>query len=135
LYVGTPQIIGKESLNINGALSRCLLHYVNKVNYVSLFTMELEKLLVNGKITAFCQTNLSQALNQSLQKNSNEFRKTVGLTCFQIQLNLSTADTVGQKKVAVVERFKPESMYGLSAQKNGRCRELAVSGGSTVPQL
>lgn len=45
MYVGTPQVIGKESLNIKGALSRCLLHYVNKVNYVSLFTMELEKLL------------------------------------------------------------------------------------------
>ena len=36
------------------------------------------------------------------------------------------------KNVAVVERFKQESMYGLSAKKNGRCREMAVSGGSTV---
>ena len=26
----------------------------------------------------------------------------------------------GQKKVAIVERFKQESMYGLSAQKSGR---------------
>ena len=26
----------------------------------------------------------------------------------------------GQKKVAIVERLKQESMYGLSAQKNGR---------------
>ena len=36
--------------------------------------------------------------------------------------------------VAVVERFKLELMYGLSVgtKKSGRCREVAVSGGSTV---
>ena len=34
--------------------------------------------------------------------------------------------------MAVVERLKQESMYGLSAKKSGRCREVAVSGGSTV---
>ena len=39
--------------------------------------------------------------------------------------------------VADVERFKQESMYGLSAgakkrKKKGHCREVAVSGGSTV---
>ena len=36
--------------------------------------------------------------------------------------------------VAVVERFKQELMYGLSARtkKCGCCREVAVSGGSTV---
>ena len=33
---------------------------------------------------------------------------------------------MGQKKVAVVERFKQESMYELSAKKNGLCRELAL---------
>ena len=37
-----------------------------------------------------------------------------------------------RKKVAVVERFKQESMYGLSAKKIGRCREVAVSGDLTV---
>ena len=37
---------------------------------------------------------------------------------------------MGQKKVAIVERFKQESMYGLSAKKSGRCREVAVSGGA-----
>ena len=56
------------------------------------------------------------------------------LTCFQIQLNLSTTDSLGQKKVAIVERFKQESMCGLSAQKSDRCREVAASRGSTVPQ-
>ena len=35
--------------------------------------------------------------------------------------------------VAVVERLKQESMYGLSVeQKSGLCREVAVSGVSTV---
>ena len=41
----------------------------------------------------------------------------------------------GQKKVAVVERRKQESMYGLSAKKSGRCREIAVRGGSTITKL
>ena len=31
--------------------------------------------------------------------------------------------TLGQKKMAVVERFKRESMYGLSAKKSGCCKE------------
>ena len=41
---------------------------------------------------------------------------------------------VATREVAVVERFKEESMYGLSAgiKKSGRCREVAVTGGSTV---
>ena len=30
--------------------------------------------------------------------------------------------TLGQKKMAVVERFKRESMYGLSAKKSGCCK-------------
>ena len=35
------------------------------------------------------------------------------------------------KKVAVVERFNQESMYGRSA-KSGPCRKVALSRGSTV---
>ena len=41
----------------------------------------------------------------------------------------------GPRLVAVVDRFKQESMYGLSAmtkQKCDCCREVAISGGSTV---
>ena len=37
--------------------------------------------------------------------------------------------------VAVVERFKQEPMFGLSAgikKKSGHCREVAFSGGSIV---
>ena len=38
------------------------------------------------------------------------------------------------REVAVVERFKQESMYGLSTgtKKSGAYREVVVSGGSTV---
>ena len=31
--------------------------------------------------------------------------------------------------MAIVERFKQESMYGLSAEKSGCCGDVAVSGG------
>ena len=41
----------------------------------------------------------------------------------------------GHKKMAVVERFKQESMYDLSAKKSGCCREVAVIRGSTVTKL
>ena len=40
--------------------------------------MELEKLPVNGKITAYCQTKVSQALNQLLQKTAMNFEKLLG---------------------------------------------------------
>ena len=38
------------------------------------------------------------------------------------------------REVAVAERFKQDSIYGLSAgtKKSGRCREVAVGGGSTA---
>ena len=35
------------------------------------------------------------------------------------------------REMTVVERFKQESMYGLSTKKTGRC-EMVISGGSTV---
>ena len=56
-----------------------------------------------------------------------------------VQLNLSTTATLGTeesghcREVAVVERLKQEWIYGrLSAKKNGRCGEVAVSGGLNV---
>ena len=61
-----------------------------------------------------------------------------------VQLNLSTTATLGTDKsghcreVAVVQRLKQEwmYMYGLSAKKKkSRCREVAVSGGTTVCML
>ena len=39
---------------------------------------------------------------------------------------------VSIKKVAVVERFKQESVYGVSIKKSGCCREMSVSGGWTL---
>ena len=36
------------------------------------------------------------------------------------------------REVAVVERFKQESLYRLSAEKSGPCREIVISRGSTV---
>ena len=38
----------------------------------------------------------------------------------------------GQKKVAVENKFKQQSIYGLSAEKIGRCGEVAVGGGLTA---
>ena len=49
-----------------------------------------------------------------------------------LQLNPSTTVTLGQKKVAVVERLKQESVYGLSAKKGGRCREVSRAVVSSV---
>ena len=55
-----------------------------------------------------------------------------------VQLNLSTTAIVGTeesglcREVAVVERLKQEWIYGLSAKKSGRCRDVAVQGGSNV---
>ena len=37
------------------------------------------------------------------------------------------------REVAVVVRFKQGPMYGLSAKKSGRCREVAVSGDCFSP--
>ena len=56
----------------------------------------------------------------------------ISLDEFMIQLKSSTTATLGQKKVAIVERFREGSMYGLSAKKCCLCRGVAVSGGSTV---
>ena len=39
------------------------------------------------------------------------------MALISIQLNLSTTDILGQKKVAFVERFNQESMFGLSTKK------------------
>ena len=67
------------------------------------------------------------------------YRKKVKFADLSIlQLNFSTRCTLGTeqlgrcRKVAVIERFKQESMYGLSAKNCGRCREVAYSGGKTV---
>ena len=37
--------------------------------------------------------------------------------------------------MAIEERFKQESMYGLSAKKGIHCGEVAISRGLTVPEM
>ena len=54
---------------------------------------------------------------------------------FTIQLKLSTTATLGQKKVAIVERFKQESTYGLSAKKAAVVERWPLVRRSTVPLL
>ena len=58
------------------------------------------------------------------------FPKVAANTNKKVQLNLSLP--WGQKKVAIVERLKQELMHGLSAPKNGHCREVAVVGGDKI---
>ena len=35
-------------------------------------------------------------------------------------------DTLGKKKVPIIEKFKQGPMYGLSAKKSACCREVAL---------
>ena len=44
---------------LKGLYHDCLVHFVNNSGHTSLLAMELKKLLVNDKITASCQTNMS----------------------------------------------------------------------------
>ena len=60
------------------------------------------------------------------------------LVMHKVQLNLSIKATSGTeesgryREVAVVQRFKKQSKYEMSAQKSGRCGEVAITGGSSV---
>ena len=76
-------------LLLKGLCHVCLAHFVNNANCGSFLAMELEKLLVNGKIIASSQTNVPPKHNIKHNKNKNELWKTVKLTSFQkAQLNL-----------------------------------------------
>ena len=56
-------------LLLKGLCHVCLVHSVNNANCGSFLTMELEKLTVNGKITASSQTNMPPKHHyQTLQK-------------------------------------------------------------------
>ena len=46
--------------------------------------------------------------------------------------SLGTEESGHCRQAAVAERFKQESIYGLSAQKIGHCRAVPVSEGWTV---
>ena len=56
---------------------------VNSPNYASLFAMELEKSLVNDKITALCQTNMSPVSYETLQTTKMNFEKLLSLQVFK----------------------------------------------------
>ena len=76
-------------LLLKGLCHVCLVHFVNNANCRSFLAMELEKLIVNGKIIASSQTNMPPKHNIKHNKNKNELWKTVKLTSFQkAQLNL-----------------------------------------------
>ena len=76
-------------LLLKGLCHVCLVHFVNNANCGSFLAMELEKLIVNGKIIASSQTNMPPKHNIKHNKNKNELWKTVKLTSFQkAQLNL-----------------------------------------------
>ena len=53
-------------------------------------------------------------------KSATKLLRPILLFPFSLQL-----PAWGQKKVAVVERLKQESMYGLSVKKNSWCRKVA----------
>ena len=55
-------------IHLKGLCHSCLVRFSNYTNYAALFALELDKLLVNDKITASCQNKyISQALYQRLQ--------------------------------------------------------------------
>ena len=53
--------------------------FVNNANYAFLFAMKLEKLLVNDKITAYYETNMSL----TLQTTKMNFEKHLGFQVFK----------------------------------------------------
>ena len=52
-------------------------------------------------------------------------QRAIGITFYDHSLRFQKS---AEKKLSVVERFRQDSMHGLSAgtKKSGRCRELAV---------
>ena len=61
----------------------CLVHLVNFARCKSLFAMELEKLLVNGKIYRFLLNKCPISIISNVANNKTELKKTVRLTSFQ----------------------------------------------------
>ena len=49
-----------------------------------------------------------------------------------LRLNLSTTGTLGTEESGLWREVETRVMYGMSAKKNGRCREVAVGGGWTA---
>ena len=85
-------------------------------------------------ISLHCKSNLTLVSNACEAALISLYYAPYGLN--ELQLNLSTQrPSWGQKKVAIVERFKLESMHGLSAKTSGHCGEVVISRGSTVQEM
>ena len=61
----------------------CLVHLINIASCTSLFAMELEKLLVNGKIYRFLSNKCPISIISNVTNNKTEFKTTVRITSFQ----------------------------------------------------
>ena len=61
----------------------CLVRLVNIASCTSLFAMELEKVLVNGKIYRFLSKRCPISIISNVTNNKTELLKTVRLTSFQ----------------------------------------------------
>ena len=71
-----------------GLYHSCPVYFVNSGNYASMFVMELQKLLLNDKTISSCQTNVLQALCQTILnviKSKNKLWITVGYQVFKNQ--------------------------------------------------
>ena len=69
---------------LKGLYHDCLVHFVNNSGHTSLLAMELKKLLVNDKITASCQTNMSlKHYIKGCKQQKRTLKKTVRLTSLQ----------------------------------------------------
>ena len=61
----------------------CLVHLINIASCTSLFAMELEKLLVNGKIYRFLSNKCPIKIISNVTNNKTEHLKAVRLTVFK----------------------------------------------------
>ena len=64
----------------------CLVHLINIASCTSLFAMEFEKILVNGKIYRFLSNKCSISIISNVTNNKTDLLKTVRLTSFQTPL-------------------------------------------------
>ena len=91
-----------STTHLKGLCPSCLVHFVNNVNYTSLFSMELEKFLWMTRSQICFPSIISKVAN-----NSNELWETVRLkSCgnrHQIKWNMKTT---AQNVIVVKRRYK-----------------------------
>ena len=102
-------------------------HFLYYTSYASLFAMKLEKLRVNNKTTAWCQTNKSPKHYikrcKQVADTRNKFWKTVRLTSFQNHnrhpFESASARLVCVASVSVQFRSKEQGTRDKDRAKNG----------------